>query len=224
MPDSASLLVSELFYSIQGESTWAGLPCAFVRFCACNLRCSYCDSRYTWEEEGRVMSIGEICAWLKDFPGAIVELTGGEPLLQEAVYPLMEQLVAEGREVLLETGGSLSIERVPPEVGIILDVKTPGSGMAEQNHWPNLAVLEQRRQAGSRDEVKFVVCSPEDVAWAVDIVRQYKLTERVPVLFSPVVDRLSPALLAELMLQEQLPVRLQMQLHTRIWPDVQRGR
>ena len=223
MSDSGSLLVSELFYSIQGESTRAGLPCAFIRLCVCNLRCSYCDSRYTWEEEGRVMSIGEIRTWLKDFPKAMVEITGGEPLLQEAVYPLLEQLVTEGREVLLETGGSLSIERVPTEVGIILDVKTPDSGMSEQNHRPNLALLKQRQQAGSRDEVKFVVCSPEDVAWAVDIVRQYKLTELVPVLFSPVVDRLSPALLAELILQEQLPVRLQLQLHTRIWPDARRG-
>jgi 7-carboxy-7-deazaguanine synthase len=223
MPDSASLLVSELFYSIQGESTRIGLPCAFIRLCVCNLRCSYCDSRYTWEEEGKVMSIQQIRSWLEDFPGAMVEITGGEPLLQEAVYPLLDRLVAEGREVLLETGGSLSIKRVPPEVRIILDVKTPDSGMADRNHRPNLALLEQRRQAGSRDEVKFVLCSPEDVAWAVDTVRQQKLIELVPVLFSPVVDRLSPALLAELILQEQLPIRLQMQLHTCIWPDARRG-
>ena len=169
------------------------------------------------------MSIEQVRAWLADFPGSLVEITGGEPLLQEAVYPLMAHLAGEGREVLLETGGSLSIERVPIEVDIILDVKTPDSGMIEQNHRPNLALLKQRQQAGSRDEVKFVLCSPEDVAWAVDIVRQHKLTELVPVLFSPVVDRLSPALLAELMLQEQLPVRLQLQLHTQIWPDVHRG-
>ncbi|MCI5159732.1 MAG: radical SAM protein [Candidatus Electrothrix sp. AUS1_2] len=224
MSESDSLLVSELFYSIQGESTRTGLPCAFIRLCVCNLRCSYCDSRYTWEEEGRVMSIGKVRAWLKDFPGAMVEITGGEPLLQEAVYLLMEQLVAEGREVLLETGGSLSIDRIPAEVGVILDVKTPGSGMSDRNHRPNLALLEQRCKAGGRDEVKFVLCSREDVAWAVDIVRQYKLTELVPVLFSPVVDQLPPALLAELILREQLPIRLQLQLHTRIWPGIQRGR
>jgi 7-carboxy-7-deazaguanine synthase len=169
------------------------------------------------------MSLEQIAAWLEDFPQALVEITGGEPLLQEAVYPLMKQLLEDGREVLLETGGSLSIERVPTEVSIILDVKTPDSGMAEQNCWENLAVLEQRQQAGSRDEVKFVLCSSEDVAWALDIVRQYRLTELVPVLFSPVIDRLSPALLADLMLQEQLPIRLQMQLHTRIWPDIPRG-
>ncbi|CAK8713344.1 hypothetical protein KKHLCK_02380 [Candidatus Electrothrix laxa] len=169
------------------------------------------------------MSIGQVCAWLDDFPKALVEITGGEPLLQEAVYPLLQKLTACGREVLLETGGSLSIERVPVKASVILDVKAPDSGMTEQNHWPNIALLEQRRKAGSRDEIKFVLCSPEDVAWAVDIVHQYKLTELVPVLFSPVIDRLSPALLAELVLQEQLPVRLQLQLHTQIWPDVQRG-
>ncbi|RWX49564.1 7-carboxy-7-deazaguanine synthase [Candidatus Electrothrix communis] len=223
MPDSDSLLVSELFYSIQGESTRAGLPCAFVRLCGCNLRCSYCDSRYTWEEEGNVMSIGQVFAWLEDFPGTLVEITGGEPLLQETVYPLLQKLTASGREVLLETGGSLSIERVPVEVGIILDVKAPDSGMTEQNHWPNLALLEQRQQAGSHDEVKFVLCSPEDVAWAVDIVRQHKLTELVPVIFSPVIGHLPPSLLADLVLQKQLPIRLQLQLHTQIWPDAPRG-
>ncbi|MCI5124450.1 MAG: radical SAM protein, partial [Candidatus Electrothrix sp. AR5] len=213
----------ELFYSIQGESTRVGLPCAFVRLCGCNLRCSYCDSRYTWEEKGRVMRIDQVAAWLEAFPGVMVEVTGGEPLLQENVYPLLQKLTACGREVLLETGGSLSIERVPVEVGVILDLKAPDSGMTEQNHWPNLAVLAQRQQAGSRDEIKFVLCSPEDVAWAVDIVRQYKLTELVPVLFSPVVDQLPPAVLADLILQEQLPIRLQLQLHTQIWPDAPRG-
>ena len=170
-----------------------------------------------------MISIGQVLAWLEDFPGTLVEITGGEPLLQETVYPLLHKLTASGREVLLETGGSLSIEWVPVEVGIILDLKAPDSGMTEQNHWPNLALLEQRQQAGSRDEVKFVLCSPEDVAWALDIVRQHKLTELVPVLFSPVINRLSPALLAELVLQEQLPIRLQLQLHTQIWPDAPRG-
>jgi 7-carboxy-7-deazaguanine synthase len=221
--DFTSLLVSELFYSIQGESTWAGLPCAFLRLGGCNLRCSYCDSQYTWDEAGKVMSIEQISAWLQDFPQVLVEITGGEPLLQEAVYPLMEQLLGEERKVLVETGGSLSIERIPTEVAVILDVKAPGSGMVEQNFWENLVLLRQRQQAGSCDEVKFVLCSSEDVAWAVDIVRQYKLTELVPVLFSPVVDQLSPALLADLILHEQLLIRLQLQLHTHIWPNITRG-
>ena len=169
------------------------------------------------------MSIEQVSAWLEEFPGVMVEVTGGEPLLQEAVYLLLQKLTVGGREVLLETGGSLSIERVPVEVGIIIDVKAPDSGMTEQNHWSNFALLEQRQKAGSRDEIKFVLCSPEDVVWAVDIVRQYNLTELVPVLFSPVIDRLSPALLADLVLQEQLPIRLQLQLHTQIWPDALRG-
>lgn len=169
------------------------------------------------------MSIEQIHAWLEEFPERMVEITGGEPLLQEAVYPLLYKLVAEEREVLLETGGSLSIERIPTEVSVILDVKTPDSGMADRNHPENLALLEQRRQAGSRDEVKFVLCSPEDVTWAVDIVRQHKLTDLLPVLFSPVADRLSPGLLADLILQEQLPIRLQLQLHSRVWPDTRRG-
>lgn len=169
------------------------------------------------------MSIGQVCTWLEDFPKSLVEITGGEPLLQEAIYPLLQKLTASGREVLLETGGSLSIERVPIEVRIIIDVKSPDSGMMNRNHWPNLALLEQRQKAGSRDEIKFVLCSPDDVVWAVDIVRQYKLTELVPVLFSPVTDQLPPAVLADLILQEQLPIRLQLQLHTRIWPDAQRG-
>jgi 7-carboxy-7-deazaguanine synthase len=233
--DIDTLLVSELFYSIQGESTRAGLPCVFLRLCGCNLRCSYCDSQYTWDKEGRAMHIEEVAAQVANYPKALVEITGGEPLLQEAVYPLLHELIREGREVLLETGGSLPIERVPTEVGIILDLKTPDSGMVDRNHWHNLAVLKQRQQqrqeqeeqgqagSGNPDEVKFVLCSPEDVAWAVDIVRQYRLTELAPVLFSPVIERLSPALLADLLLQEQLPIKLQLQLHTQIWPDISRG-
>ncbi len=169
------------------------------------------------------MHLDQVHAWLTDFPGALVEITGGEPLLQEAVYPLMHQLLGVKREVLLETGGGVAIERVPTEVGIILDVKTPDSRMAEQNDWENLTLLKQRQQAGSRDEVKFVLSSLKDVDWALDIVHQYRLTELVPVLFSPVIDQLSPALLADVILQEQLPIRLQMQLHTRIWPDIARG-
>jgi 7-carboxy-7-deazaguanine synthase len=220
---SGSLLISELFYSIQGESTRAGLPCAFIRLCGCNLRCSYCDSSYTWEEVGGVMTGAQVRSWLEDFPDDMVEITGGEPLLQETVYPLMEQLLADGREVLLETGGSLSVERVPAEVGVILDIKCPDSGMMERNHWDNLELLRKRRQAGGRDEVKFALSSEEDFNWAVDVVREHDLTELVPVLFSPIIDKLAPDRLADLMLRERLPVRLQLQLHTRIWPDIGRG-
>ena len=147
------LLISELFYSIQGESTRAGLPCAFVRLSGCNLRCTYCDSRYTWDEPGRKMTADQVATWLEDFPGVMVEITGGEPLLQEAVYPLMEQLIADGREVLLETSGSMGIERVPTEVRAIMDIKCPGSGMEEKNVWRNLEILRTRREIRLRRAV-----------------------------------------------------------------------
>ncbi len=218
-----NLLVSEIFYSIQGESTRAGLPCAFIRLSGCNLRCSYCDSRYTWDEPGRQMSLDQIAAWLQEYPGVMVEITGGEPLLQDEIYPLMEQLITEGRLVLLETSGSLSIDRVPAEVGIILDFKCPGSGMDERNHWPNLETLHNRKKAGSRDEIKFVLSSVRDFTWAKRIVQERSLAELAPVLFSPVTSLLTPELLASLILDEQLPVRLQLQLHCQIWPGIQRG-
>ena len=169
------------------------------------------------------MDVEQICAWLEQFPGVMVEITGGEPLLQKAVYPLMEKLLAQGRQVLLETGGSLSIMEVPNKVGVILDVKCPGSGMAKQNEPANIQLLRQRQAAKSQDEVKFVLSSEQDVIWANQFVQEHNLTELVPVLFSPVAERLSPTRLAELMLQQQLPIRLQLQLHTQIWPGVDRG-
>jgi 7-carboxy-7-deazaguanine synthase len=218
-----TLRVSELFYSIQGESTRAGLPCAFVRLCGCNLRCVYCDSRYTWDEEGRLLRMAEVCSWLERYPGVLAEITGGEPLLQEAVYPLMDALLAQGREVLIETSGSLSIAQVPAAAGVILDIKCPDSGMEERNDWGNIELLRQRKAAGSRDEIKFVLSSEEDAAWAVRIVRQHELNALAPVLFSPVIGKAAPQRLAELILQERLPVRLQLQLHTQIWPGAQRG-
>jgi len=218
-----TLLVSELFYSIQGESGRAGLPCAFIRLSGCNLRCSYCDSRYTWDEPGREMNIDQILAWLEDFPGVMVEITGGEPLLQETVYSLMEHLVTSGREILLETNGSLSIERVPAEIGVILDLKCPDSGMEDHNEWLNLEMLKTRREQGSRDEIKFALNSESDFTWASRIVKERRLVELVPVLFSPVTTHLAPDQLASLILKEQLPVRLQLQLHTQIWPEITRG-
>ncbi|MCI5145628.1 MAG: hypothetical protein D3923_08870 [Candidatus Electrothrix sp. AR3] len=153
----------------------------------------------------------------------MVELTGGEPLLQKMVYPLMRHLLADERDVLLETGGSINIIQVPTQVGVILDLKCPGSGMLNNNQWANLDLLKKRKKRGSCDEVKFVLSSEQDVAWAMGIVRKYRLTDLVPVLFSPVVDRLPLQRLAELILREKLPIRLQLQLHTRIWPDVSRG-
>jgi 7-carboxy-7-deazaguanine synthase len=217
------LRVSELFYSLQGESTRAGLPCAFIRLCGCNLRCTYCDSRYTWDEAGQLLRLEDICTWLADFPRVLTEITGGEPLLHEAVYSLMDAVLALGHDLLLETSGSLSIARVPARVGVILDLKCPDSGMMLYNDWSNLTLLQQRKAAGSQDEVKFVLSSEEDAAWAAAIVRQYDLAGLLPVLFAPVFDRLTPAWLAEFILQQQLPVRMQLQLHRQVWPDIHRG-
>lgn len=169
------------------------------------------------------MNVDQILAWLEDFPGVMVEITGGEPLLQETVYSLIEQLVSSGREVLLETNGSLSIERVPAEVGVILDLKCPGSGMEDQNEWLNLEMLKNRLKKGSRDEIKFVLSSDRDFTWASRVVKKHRLTGLVPVLFSPVINLLAPDRLAHLILEEQLPVRLQLQLHSQIWPDITRG-
>jgi len=217
------LHISELFYSIQGESTRAGLPCAFIRLAGCNLRCSYCDSRYTWKEPGKKMTIDQIIHWLKDFPETMVEITGGEPLLQKSVYPLMEKLLETDRTILLETNGSVSIQHVPTAVNIILDLKCPDSGMVEENLWKNLDLLRNRRNRGSRDEIKFVLSSEKDFNWIQKIIRKYHLTKRVPVLLSPVVPALLPDKVAEFILREQLPVRLQLQLHKQIWPDIHRG-
>ncbi len=219
----ASLAVAELFYSIQGESTRAGLPCAFIRLAGCNLRCRYCDSAYTWEEPGRRTAIAEILRWLGQYPGVLVELTGGEPLLQEEIYPLLDELLAGGREVLVETNGSLPVAQIPGKVGVILDLKSPASGMDQQTDWGNLALLAARKTSGSRDEIKFVLCSEEDYAWAREIITRHQLAGIAPLLLSPVANLLAPARLAELMLRDRIPARLQLQLHRIIWPDQQRG-
>ncbi|MCL2789899.1 MAG: radical SAM protein [Desulfobulbus sp.] len=217
------LRVSELFYSIQGESTRAGLPCLFIRLSGCNLRCAYCDAGYTWQETGMPMSVAEILAWAARIPGMPIEITGGEPLLQTAVYFLMQALIQDGRDVLLETNGSLTLDRVPDAVGIIMDVKCPDSGMAEHNLPDNLDILRGRQQRGCRDEIKFVLSSEADFHWAREILALGNLPTLLPVLFSPVRPLLDPAVLAGLLLQHRLPVRLQLQLHALLWPEKTRG-
>lgn len=218
-----SLNVSEQFYSIQGESTHAGLPCLFIRLSGCNLRCTYCDSRYTWEETGKSKSLNEILNWVDDYPGIMVELTGGEPLLQQETYPLMDALLNKGRTLLIETNGSVSIERVPKKANIILDFKCPDSGMADSNNWDNIDQLSKRSRKGCSDEVKFVLSSKEDFHWANDVINKYKLTQLATVLFSPNDQKLHPRKLAELILDYKLPVRLQLQLHRILWPEQDRG-
>jgi 7-carboxy-7-deazaguanine synthase len=217
------LRVSELFYSIQGESTRAGLPCLFIRLAGCNLRCNYCDARYTWEEAGTPMEAAEILAWVERFPGVMVEITGGEPLMQTGVYPLMQALIDAGRPVLLETNGSLPLNGVPEGVGIIMDIKCPNSGMAAHNLPDNCTLLKERSRRGCRDEIKFVLSSEADFHWARAMVERKQLADSMPVLFSPVHPRLAPTTLAQLLLDHRLPVRLQLQLHTLLWPDRTRG-
>jgi len=215
--------VSDRFYSIQGESSWAGLPCLFIRLSGCNLRCNYCDSSYTWEETGKTTSFGEILSWVDEFPGTMVELTGGEPLLQKEVYPLIDILLDRGRTVLVETNGSININKIPQTASIILDIKCPDSNMDSSMNWDNIEQLFKRASQGSHDEVKFVLSSEKDFIWAKKIVQKHKLDKAVTVLFSPVEGSFEPRKLAELILQYNLPVRLQLQLHRILWPEYDRG-
>lgn len=169
------------------------------------------------------MRTKDIMHWLQGYPGSLVEFTGGEPLLQENVHPLIEQITNSGHKVLLETNGSIALEDVHRDVSVIMDIKCPGSGMEEKTSWQNLELLKRRKEQGSRDEIKFVLSSEEDFHWAFETVREYGLQRLVPLLFSPVTASFKPDHLAELILGHQLPVRLQLQLHTLLWPDKSRG-
>ncbi len=211
------LTINEIFHSIQGESTHAGRPCVFVRLTACDLRCAWCDTPYAFVE-GRKMSIDEIAGEVARFGCQLVEITGGEPLLQADVYPLMTRLLDEGRTVLLETGGHLSVDRVPPGVVKVVDVKCPASGEAAKNHWDNLAWLDVR------DQVKFVIQDRADYEFARDVVGRHALDRRVAaVLFSPVHGVLEAKALAQWVLADRLPVRVQLQVHKYIWGADARG-
>lgn len=211
------LTVNEIFYSIQGEASRVGSPCVFVRLTACDLRCSWCDTEYAFYE-GRKQSLDDVVAEVERHGCRLVEITGGEPLLQDDVYPLMETLIARGHTVMLETGGHRPVARVPREVIKIVDVKCPGSGESDKNHWDNLAVL------GDRDEVKFVVKDRADYEFARDVIRRHDLAGRVSaVLLSPVHGVLPPQQLAAWILADHLPARLQLQVHKLIWPAQTRG-
>lgn len=211
------LTINEIFYSIQGESTYSGRPCVFVRLTACDLRCVWCDTPYAFTE-GRKWTLDEAIAEVERHACDLVEVTGGEPLLQPGVYPLMQALVDRGKTVLLETGGHVPIDRVPAGVVRIVDVKCPGSGEAARNHWPNLDLV------GRADEVKFVIADRADYEFARGVLGERRLAERVgAVLFSPVHGRLEPKLLAQWILEDGLPVRLQLQLHKYIWGPEVRG-
>jgi 7-carboxy-7-deazaguanine synthase len=211
------LTINEIYCSIQGESTYAGRPCVFVRLTACDLRCSWCDTTYAFTEGGK-RPVAEVVDEVLRLDCPLVEITGGEPLLQKNVIPLMEQLLAAGKTVMLETGGHISIEPVPSAVVKIVDVKCPGSGEAAKMHWRNLELL------APHDEVKFVIKHREDYEYARDVVRRYELEKRAAaLLFSPVHGVMDPQQLSAWIIEDKLPVRLQLQLHKYIWEPTTRG-
>jgi len=211
------LTINEIFYSVQGESSYAGRPCVFVRLTACDLRCSWCDTPYAFHE-GTKRSLDSVLAEVEAYRCPLVEVTGGEPLLQAEVYPLLESLLAGGRTVLLETGGHRSTARVPTGVVTILDVKCPGSGESEKNDWSNLARLQPH------DEVKFVIKDRTDYEYAREIVARHELAGRAAAVhFSPVHGVMDARTLSEWVLADDLPVRVQLQLHKYIWDPATRG-
>ncbi len=211
------LTVNEIFHSVQGESTHAGRPCVFVRLTACDLRCSWCDTPYAFTE-GRKMSVDEVLERVDSYGCDVVEVTGGEPLLQDDVYPLMQRLLDSGRTVMIETGGHIDVSRVPVGVIRVIDVKCPGSGESEKNHWANLDRLVPT------DEVKFVIKDRTDYEFARDVVAERGLAGKcAAVLFSPVHGVMSPRQLTEWVLADNLPVRVQLQIHKYIWSSDTRG-
>ncbi len=210
------LKINEIYYSIQGESSKAGLPCVFVRLTYCNLRCTYCDTEYAFYD-GKDLSIDEIIEKINKFDCRLVEITGGEPLVQKESLELMKVFCDKGFTVMLETGGSLSIKEVDPRVKIIMDLKCPSSGMLKKNLYSNLDYLK------SDDEVKFVIGSREDYVWTKDILEKYDIASKCEVLFSVVFGKLEPVKLVEWILEDKLNVRFQLQMHKFIWEPTAKG-
>jgi len=210
--ETAKLTVNEIFFSLQGESSHMGRPCAFVRLTRCNLRCRYCDTAYAFTE-GREMTIAEIVEQLDRYPTRLVEVTGGEPLLQPDVHVLVRLLLDSGREVLIETGGSLDITPVDPRAVLVYDIKCPESGMSSHNLWANLERLRPH------DEIKFVITDRADYEWAREVVRFHDLARGHPVLFSPVWQVMDATALAGWILEDGLLVRMQIQLHKLLWGE-----
>ena len=204
------LEVTEIYKSVQGESTYMGLPCVFIRLTGCNLRCIWCDTPHAFHD-GKKLSIHQIIDEVKSYDINLVEITGGEPLLQKEVFPLMESLLKNKFKVMLETSGSLAINNVPAKVIKIIDLKCPGSGEENKNLWENLNHLT------STDEIKFVIADKTDYEWSKKVLQNYELDKKVPVLFSPVFEKLKLKDLTEWILEDNLPVRLHTQLHKYIW-------
>lgn len=208
--------VTEIFHSIQGESSYAGQPCVFVRLTGCPLRCTWCDTEYAFYG-GTEQPIDEILSKVDSYGCRLVEVTGGEPLAQSDAFPLISTLCDRGYQVLIETSGAIDIASVDRRAHIILDVKCPGSGMTDRMYWPNL------NQLTMKDEAKFVLADRKDYDWAREIIAKYELTTRCSVLMSPVFGSLEPRQLAEWVLADRLPVRFQLQLHKWIWAPDMRG-
>ena len=206
------LKIHEIFHSLQGESTRVGLPTVFVRLTGCPLRCGYCDTEYAFQG-GENMTLDQILERVASYGTRYVTVTGGEPLAQKQCITLLKKLCDAGYSVSLETGGSLDTSHVDPRVSIILDIKTPGSGEMQKNLWANLQHLK------SSDEVKFVLCGREDYEWARQVLIERGIAEKCTVLFSPVYSQLNPTELAEWVLQDRLPVRMQVQLHKILWGE-----
>jgi len=204
------LEVTEIYKSVQGESTYMGLPCIFIRLTGCNLRCVWCDTTHAFHD-GEKLSIHQIIDKVKSYDIKLVEITGGEPLLQKEVFPLMESLLKNKFKVMLETSGSLAINNVPAKVIKIIDLKCPGSGEENKNLWENLNHLTPT------DEIKFVIADKADYEWSKKVLQDYELDKKVSVLFSPVFEKLKLKDLTEWILEDNLPVRLHTQLHKYIW-------
>ena len=211
-----SLKVNEIYYSIQGESTHVGRPCIFIRLTYCNLRCTYCDTEYAFYE-GKDIEIPEIMAKIKQWNCNLVEVTGGEPLFQDECIDLLNELTTQNYEVLLETGGSLSISDVPIEIVRIVDFKCPSSGMEKKNLWSIVNDLQPH------DEVKFVIGDREDFDWAKEMLNKYSLNEKCSILFSPTFGKIDPSLIVEWILEGDIPVRMQLQMHKLIWESERKG-
>jgi len=210
------LRINEIFFSIQGESDYSGLPCVFVRLTYCNLRCSYCDTEYAFYE-GEWRDFDDIIRDIKKHNCKLVEVTGGEPLLQENVLPFMSRLCDEGFSVLIETGGHMSIENIDRRVKRIMDIKCPSSAEANKMYWPNMDLLN------NNDQVKFVIGNLEDYQFAKETIIKYKLDKICTVLLSPVFAEMNAQKLAEWILKDNLPVRMQLQIHKFIWQSETRG-
>lgn len=214
--DQKMLQITEIFFSIQGESTQAGRPCIFVRTTGCDLRCRWCDTAYAFHG-GTKMSVAEILQKIRQWPCKLVELTGGEPTLQKKLPLLIEQLLSADYEVMLETGGHRDLSGIDARVKKIIDVKCPGSGEAGKMYWPNL------ENPGLADEVKFVIADRADYEYAVQVVQKYKLEKTCTVLFSPIFSGVEYKILVKWLLQDGLQARIQLQLHKFIWDPQTRG-